>query len=267
MSKQHFKKPEIQTIEALSAELMMANQLLNEANKQLQDSERQRSEMIANISHDLRAPITAIRNTIDYLRSGHTISADDYQSALLLLDKRTASLEHLIQEFFLLVSIDNHKKVFHQTDIDAGPFLEEYFFSALADSKYDDRELLLEVDEHLKAFIFIEPESFIRVLDNLFTNALKYSHQGATIALGTVRNDQTLDIYIRDTGIGIPEDSIHKVFDRSYTVSDSRTPEDVSGCGLGLAIVKSIVEQQKGHISCESKLNVGSTFTISLPCK
>lgn len=267
MSKQHFKKPEIQTIEALSAELMMANQLLNEANQRLQESEKQRSEMISNISHDLRAPITAIRNTIDYLRSGHTISMDDYQSAILLLDKRTASLEHLIQEFFLLVSIDNHKKVFHQTDIEAGPFLEEYYFSAFADSKYDDRELLLEVDEQLKAVIFIEPESFIRVLDNLFTNALKYSLPGASIALGALREENTLQIYVRDTGIGIPDDCIHRVFDRSYTVSDSRTPEGASGCGLGLSIVKSIVEQQDGAISCESKIDVGSTFTITLPCR
>lgn len=266
MAKQHFKKPEIQTIEALSAELMMTNQLLNEANQQLKEAEQERSEMIANISHDLRAPITAIRNTVDYLRSGHEISTEDYQSALLLLDKRTSSLEHLIQDFFLLVSIDNHKKVFHQTELEAAPFLEEYYFSALADSKYDDRELILEVDEDLKAVICIDPEAFIRVLDNLFTNALKYSHSGASIALGALRNEHTLDIYVRDTGIGIPKDSINRVFDRSYTVSDSRTPEGVSGCGLGLAIVKSIVEQQNATISCKSQLDVGSTFTISLPC-
>lgn len=266
MSKQHFLKPEIQTIEALSAELMVANQLLNEANQRLQEAEKERSEMIANISHDLRAPITAIRNTIDYLQSGHDIPIEDYQNALLLLDKRTASLEHLIQEFFLLVSIDNHKKTFHQTELEAVPFLEEYYFSALSDSKYDDRELLLEVDEQLKAVIFIEPESFIRVLDNLFTNALKYSLPGASITLGAVRDEHILKIYVRDTGIGIPKNCISRVFDRSYTVSDSRTPEGTSGCGLGLSIVKSIVEQQDGNISCESQVDVGSTFTIELPC-
>ena len=111
----------------------------------------------------------------------------------------------------------------------------------------------------------IDIESFTRTLDNLFTNAYKYSKEGATIGLKAYNDHNKIVIVVYDTGLGIPKADIPKIFNRSYTVSSARTPETVTGSGLGLAIVKTIVEHHKGRVRCESELGVGSKFFIELP--
>jgi signal transduction histidine kinase len=103
------------------------------------------------------------------------------------------------------------------------------------------------------------------VLDNLFTNARKYSDEGSTIILGAGEGDGYAYFYVKDNGQGIPKDAIPYIFDRTFRVSGARTPSKESSSGLGLAITKSIVEQHGGSISCESVLGEGSTFTVRIP--
>ena len=112
----------------------------------------------------------------------------------------------------------------------------------------------------------MDTDHFYRVLDNLFTNALKYSLEDATITLGAMLSSdkKNVIIFVRDTGIGIPASSIQKIFERSYMVSSARTPSS-SGTGLGLSIAKTIIERHNGDIWCESKEGHGSTFYLSLP--
>lgn len=265
MPKKYFIPPGLST-EDLSAKLLKAYGELQETNEKLIQEERTRTEMFANISHDLRSPITAIRNGIEYLSSADSIAPEELDTTLHLLHRKVLNLESLINDIFLLTTVENTNIPFHFEQLDLGIYLEEFFFSCEADQKFSKRHLILDVPEHFPCIVSIDADRFNRVLDNLFTNALKYSNENASITLSAAisTDKKNAIVSVKDTGIGIPADSISKIFERSYTVSSARTPGS-SGTGLGLSIAKIIMERLHGKIWCESKEGSGSTFYLSLP--
>ncbi len=263
MKKNSFHSPslESQTIEELSKQLL-------EANAKLTLLQRQRQEMLSNISHDLRAPITAIRSALDLLNQNTELSPEEMRSTLGLIDRRTKTLEDLIQDMYYLFCVEDTSKALALETISAGPFLEEYFFDAIADKRYDNHDMQLDVPEDLDCQITVDVQKMIRVLDNLMTNAAKYTPAGSTITLRSyLRDADTLRIAVEDTGKGIPEDALENIFHRTYTVSNARTPGSATGSGLGLSIVKVIVERLDGRVWCESKVSEGSNFILELPVR
>lgn len=269
MKKNSFESPSIEseTIETLSQKLLQTTNQLQFTNRELVRMQKEREEMLSNISHDLRSPITAIRNAVDLLLSGHATTEEDQQASLQLIDHRTKTLEALIQDMYYLFCVeDTAKKLDFQT-LSAAPFLEEYYYDILMDNHFSSNELLLDIPESLDCYIQIDVQKMIRVLDNLFTNAKKYSAEESAITLKAALcdNDHTLCIYVIDHGIGIPSDAIVNIFQRTYTISSARTPNSKTGSGLGLSIVKAIVERHQGSVSCQSIEGKGSTFCISLP--
>lgn len=269
MQKNLFEEPNIQedSITALSQKLLMVTAQLQESNNKLQHLQDERAAMLANISHDLRAPVTAIRGAVDYLLSDSQISAEERASILQLMDRRTKTLESLIHDMYDLFSLENSNKELSWELISAAPFIEEYFYSSILDARYENFDLQLDMPENLDCQLKIDIHKIIRVLDNLLTNASKYSEPNTKIILKVeLSTDRTsLLISVIDQGIGIPEDSLSKVFNRTYTVSSARTPNTSTGSGLGLSIAKAIVEKHHGSICCKSQVGKGSTFTITLP--
>lgn len=261
-----FSKPEL-SVKELSHALYEANIKLYAANHELQRQEQNRLAFYANISHDLRAPITAISNSIEYMLSTDNMSESELKENLLIMQKRTLYMKRLINDIFLLSSLDSSDNKVHKEEVDIRFFLEDYFYMCDADSHYKDANLRLELSDDLNVTILIDPELMHRVLDNLFTNALKYSRENVTITLGSYIKDDFLIIYVKDTGTGIPKKYLSKIFDRSYMIQKSRTPGSESSSGFGLSIVKSIVEHHNGTVCCESELGKGSRFIISLPLK
>lgn len=263
--KAKFIEPEL-TVSELSRALYKANQKLHETNQQLLEAKRERDEIFANISHDLRSPMTAIRNTLELIKSTEDLSREELDKMLNLIEKRSVYLENLINDVFLMSSLDVKKEV-HFEKLNIGMFLEEFFFTTEADQKYADRKLYIEVPEDFPYNVNIDTGLFLRLLDNLFSNALKYSLNGASITLGAEKkeNSSNIIIYIKDTGIGMESKHLSHIFERTYRIDEARTPGSTNGCGLGLSIVKSITELHGGTISCESTLGKGSKFSISLP--
>lgn len=265
-TKNTFESPVVEsdTIEALSLKLLKATDELTKKNEALSKSERARKEMLSNISHDLRAPITAIRSSIDLLMSMDEVSREDLNSALGLIDRRVSTLENLIQDMYYLFCIEDEARELELETVDAAMFLENYFFDATIDSRYDSHDMQLDVPEDLKCNITIDVHKMVRVLDNLFTNAAKYSGEGSTITLGAALVDDYIDITVRDNGVGIAPEAVEHIFERTYTVSSARTPGVEAGSGLGLAIVKAVVERLGGIVRCESTVGSGTCFTIRL---
>jgi len=223
--------------------------------------------MLSNISHDLRAPITAIRSAVDYLLAGNDISEDDYMSAVKLIDRRTKTLEDLIQDMYYLFCVEDTSKELSLKTVDAVAFFEEYFYDAIIDTRYDAHNMNLDITDDLTCSIQIDLQKIVRVLDNLFTNAAKYSPEGSDITLKVTlqNNADTLLVSVTDNGIGIPADALQHLFNRTYTVSSARTPNSATGSGLGLSIAKAIIERHGGKIWCESIENHGSSFLFTLP--
>ena len=262
-----FETPTIRedSITSLSKKLLVVTQQLQQSNQSLQQLQQERADMLANLSHDLRAPVTAIRGAVDYLLADETCSKEEMTSVLQMIDRRTKVLENLIHDMYDLFCVESSQQNFHMQEIAAAPFLEEYFYGSILDSRYEGRDMRLELPDDLSCTISIDAEKIVRVLDNLMTNAEKYSPDGSPITLKACREGEHLLISVTDEGMGIPSDSLKKVFSRTYTVSAARTPGSVTGSGLGLSIASAIAEKHGGTLSCESVLHKGSTFTLTLP--
>ena len=261
MSNKVFEAPEIEknTIEELSKQLIKANAEL----KKLQE---ERELMFANISHDLRAPMTAIRSAVDLALSNDTVTKEELMETVELIDRRSKTLEALVNDMYFLYSISNVPEAFSFEEIDAVPFLEEYFYDMQMDLRYDEFEMVLDIEEGLNCRIRIDVQKIVRVLDNLFTNAARYSENGTQISLKASRKGDSLEIAVEDNGRGIPEKDLPYIFMRTYTASDARTPgAGTTGSGLGLSIAKAIIEKHNGTISCRSMENIGTGFIILLP--
>ena len=163
-----FRSPSLEqeTVEELSRRLLEITAQLNASNRSLQHLQQERTEMLANLSHDLRAPLTAIRSAVDYLTSGQSLSAQDIEGALTLIDHRTGTLEHLIRDMYELFTLEDPSHAFSFQELDALAFLEEYFYTALPDSHYAGHLLCLSVSQDLHATLFADPGKLIRILDN-----------------------------------------------------------------------------------------------------
>ncbi len=266
-----FNAPDIESerVNELSIKLFQAKEELARANEELKATQKQREEMLSNISHDLRAPLTAIRSALDVMLLSENLTPEEAREFLGTIDRRTRTLESMVNDMYYLFCVEDTGKKLDFEVIDAAPFFEEYFFDATTDTRYDDRDMQLDMAEDLSATIYIDVQKIIRVLDNLFTNAAKYSESGDTIKL-SVKKDfsegkEWLVIEVSDTGIGIPEEALPHIFGRTYTVSSARTPNSKTGSGLGLSIAKAVVERHGGRISADSVFGQGSTFRIELP--
>jgi len=265
--KNQYQNPDLESnsIEDLSRKLLQTTKDLSKRNAELAESERKRKEMLANISHDLRAPLTAIRSAVDLLDSYEDPSKEDISNALGLINRRVSTLESLIQDMYFLFCVEDDNRDFTLEEVDLGPFLESYFYDATVDSRYDGHEMKLDIPMDLSCRVRIDIQKTIRVLDNLFVNAAKYSGDGSTITLSCKTAGKNAVITVSDNGVGIPKEALDHVFERTYTVSSSRSPSSEAGSGLGLAIVKAVVEKENGRIHCESEQKKGSRFIIELP--
>lgn len=266
-AKLSFQEPEL-TVSDLS-------KALYETNRKLDQTIRERDEIFSNISHDLRAPITAIHNAIEYLESLDHISEEDIHDTLPIISERTQILEQMINEIFLLTKLDSQTSLLHPEKLCIGAFLEDFFYNSCdADSRFQNRQLVLDVPEAFNYELMLDPFYMTRVLDNLFGNALKYTSAGDTISLSaslhTCTNNSGSDtayiqLAVSDTGKGICKEDLPHIFERTYMAVSARTPSENSGAGLGLTICKRIIELMRGRIWCESQEGKGSHFYIELP--
>lgn len=263
MEKRKYEKPHISR-EQLEELLIRTNEELTEANRKLKQEEKSRMELFANLSHDLRSPMTALLSSVECLKADSFESGEERRTVLELMERRLSAMQNLINDLFLLSRIESSDMCLQLKRMSAEIFLEEIFYEKKSDPLYKERRLRMELPENFEAEIVMDPEQMSRVLDNLFSNALKYSEKNAVIRLTAYVRDGMLYIEVSDTGLGIAKEDLPHIFDRSYRVSRSRTPGDNSS-GLGLAIAKGIVEKHGGEIGCESKPGQGSRFAVKLP--
>ncbi len=257
--KKNFEEPAISVSEL--------SHTLYDTNVRLYETIRERNEMFANISHDLRAPITAIHNCIEYLNSLEHIEESDIREVLPMLESRSAMLERMIEDVFLLTRIDFADNFMHFEEVPADAFFEDIFYMYEADEQYSSRELSLDIAPGSDVLINIDVFYMKRAIDNIFKNALKYTDAGNFIKLAVSFKDDQLEIVISNDGQTISEKDLPHIFDRTFMASDSRTPSANNGMGLGLSICRGIVERHGGSIYALSAdaVEKGCEFHILLP--
>ena len=264
LRKIEFEKPEL-SVEDLAIALHQANRKLTDTNKRLIESERKRYELLSNISHDLRSPISSLRGYVEYLLAFQNLDQEEVHKTLEQMHHRLLSLDYLLNEMLLYTRLESAETPIRLKPVQIGPYLKAFFQACRADLRYSQRRLTDRVPDPFPYYTLLDAEMFDRALDNLFTNALKFSSQNDEIILDAAIRNKRILISVKDTGIGIDKKHLSLIFERTYMVSDSRTPQHLKGCGLGLSIVSSIMKKHNGTVHCESTPGKGSTFYLSLP--
>lgn len=229
---------------------------------QLRRLEAVRREFVANASHELQTPITAIRAMTETLLEGGREDPALTERFLQGLEKQANRLGALVRDLLDLASVEagvhSHGSGMVAVSEVASSVAEQ--LRSLA----EQRQVAVELDLPADVVVGCDWASLSRILSNLLDNAIKYTEAGGRAGVTASRAADVVSITVWDTGIGIPSTDLERVFERFYRVDKARSRE-LGGTGLGLSIVKHLAEAYGGSVSVESQLGKGSRFTVILP--
>jgi two-component system, OmpR family, sensor histidine kinase VicK len=222
----------------------------------------ERREFVANVSHELRTPLTTMRSYLEALAEGAWKDEEIAPHFLEVTQNETERMIRLVNALLQLSKMDSKD---YQLTTEWVNFVE--FFSRIIDRFELTKEQNVRFERKLlnqATFVEIDPDKLTQVLDNIISNALKYSPEGGKITFIMAEEEEEIIISVSDEGVGIPKDNLEKIFERFYRVDKARTRK-LGGTGLGLAIAKEMVEAHGGHIWAESIEGHGTTVSFSLP--
>jgi GAF domain-containing protein len=235
---------------------------LREAYESLKELDQLKGEFVQNISHELRTPLTFIRGYVELLLEGVMGPLEEEQrSALDVVTEKTRGLVRLVEDIMALQQPSGVG--FQPEPVSLVELGRAALKGAFAGANAAGLTLVDEIPDDL-VLVRGDPGRLGQVLDNLLSNAIKFTPQGGQITLRMRSEPEAVLIEVEDTGMGIREDQVDRVFDRFYQVDGSPTRR-YGGTGLGLAIVKQFVEQHGGTVGVHSQLGQGSTFYFTLP--
>ncbi|MCX6152848.1 MAG: ATP-binding protein [Candidatus Kapabacteria bacterium] len=226
---------------------------------ELKKFENIKKEIVVNVSHELRTPLTVIKGYLETLEDDVDEKNRNY---IKIIKNHTDRLINIVQDLLTISQLEEKNLKINYESIDLSKFfinINETFINKLREK---DLALKIELDNNINSIV-ADSFKLEQVFINLIDNAIKYSETGE-ITINVRNNDESIRFEITDTGIGIPEKDLERIFERFYTVDKSRSRQ-MAGTGLGLAIVKHIVLLHRGKITVESTTGKGSRFIIVLP--
>lgn len=225
--------------------------------------ERIRQQFIANVSHELKTPLSSIKAYTETLLGGARNDPDACERFLRRIDEQSGRLHQLIQDMLSLARIESGQAALEIVDVSAARVirrcLADYEPQAAArqvalQAKVEDPALAIRADE----------EALRQILNNLVDNGVKYTPAGGQVIVSCRRDDAMAVLEVSDTGVGIPREHHERLFERFYRVDKARSRE-LGGTGLGLSIVKHLSQSMGGSVAVTSEVQRGSTFTVRLP--
>lgn len=219
-----------------------------------------RSEFAGNVSHELRTPLTSIKGFVETLLDGAAANPATCRRFLSIIDAETDRLSRLIEDLLTLSSIESKEKIIQPKPVRLARSIRTVI--NMLGPQISEKELMVKfIYPPDMPSIHADEDLLGQVLINLLDNAIKYTPYGGVIIIRCRQRDSRIIITVTDTGLGIPEDSIPRVFERFYRVDKARTRSQ-GGTGLGLSIVKHIVESHGGQVFVKSEVGQGSTFGV-----
>jgi signal transduction histidine kinase len=232
----------------------------NRMSSELESLERVRRDLVANVSHELKTPISALRAHLENLLDGVERPEPGTLQVMLAQSER---LGRLVDQLLELSRLESGDLPLHREEVRLRPLVSRVLSEIEVTRARDDVELAQDVPEDLPP-IFADAERVHQVLFNLLDNAVRFTPSGGRVRVTASRGNGSVDVAVADTGPGIAPEHLPRLFDRFYRVDTSRSREE-GGTGIGLAIARSVVEAHGGRIWADSEPGRGSTFTFELP--
>ena len=222
----------------------------------------ERREFVANVSHERRTPLTTMRSYLEALAEGAWRDEEIAPNFLDVTQNETERMIRLVNDLLQLSKMDSKD---YRLTKDWTDFI--FFYNRIIDrfemTKQQNVTFERKLPDH-SAFVEIDEDKLTQVLDNIISNALKYSPEGGKVTFSIEEKDEFIIVSVSDQGVGIPKENIDQIFERFYRVDKARTRK-LGGTGLGLAIAKEMVEAHGGKIWAASTEGKGTTISFSLP--
>jgi signal transduction histidine kinase len=230
-----------------------------------QQYETNRKELITNISHDLKTPITAIKGYVDGILEGIADSPEKNEKYMRTIAAKAGEMDHLINELFLYSKLDMQKLPFSFESVRIIPFLNDWAEELKVELEKQEVALNIEMTGGEEVWVSVDRDSFKRVLGNIIQNSLKYMDKlEKKITVHSWQEETQFILAIEDNGPGIPPEATEHIFERFYRGEQSRNTH-TGGSGLGLAIAKQIIAGHGGTIYANSTEGIGTIIYIALP--
>lgn len=230
----------------------------NEMAARLSEVETLRSDFIADVSHEFKTPLATIQGYVTLLEDD-SLTVEERKKYQKIIFDATSKLTNLTTNILNLSKLENDKVTLHYHEFDLGEQIRESII--MLQSMWESKNI--EFDLTLDNLIINSDEELLQnVWQNIISNAIKFSENNSKITIFGIVDNNEIKISIQDEGIGMSKETIQRVFDKFYQGDKSRSKE---GNGLGLALTYRIVKLLKGKIAVDSKINEGTTFTVSLP--
>ena len=223
-----------------------------------------RREFVANVSHELRTPLTTIKSYTEALEDGALDERALAERFIGVIRNETQRMIRLVSDLLHLSRLDSSEAMMRKQRTDVLELLEDTIDRFFVQMKQKDIRSSIDMQPEVGS-VWIDRDQMDQVLDNLVSNALKYTPDGGSIKLGAhCTEDGMLALSVEDTGIGIPKQDLGRIFERFYRVDKARS-RNMGGTGLGLSIAREMVRAHDGTIELDSELGQGTTVTVMLP--
>jgi two-component system phosphate regulon sensor histidine kinase PhoR len=252
-----------QKLNETAGKLQQTVEQLKLEHAELEKVERIRKDFVINVSHELRTPLASIQGYTETLMDGALDDPEHNMRFLGIIRHNAERLARLTADLLTLSRIEQKRQNLEFESHPVNSLIREAVDVVQPIAEKSGIHLATELVAE-SSRVWCDVEAVSQVLSNLLDNAIKYTPAGGTITVGAHPPGRYVELYVRDTGAGIPAEDLPRLFERFYRVDKARSRE-LGGTGLGLSIVKHLVALHNGTVRVESKENAGSTFFFTLP--
>ena len=222
-----------------------------------------RKEFVANVSHELRTPLTTVKTYTETLMEGAMDDRETAMEFLSIINTEADRMAFLVRDLLQLSRFDNHQIELNITKVNLNEVMEENIRQSKIHAENKNQTLTF-IPRPTEIPIDCDRERINQVVNNILTNSIKYSLEGAVIKSWIEEDDEYFKVIVKDNGLGIKKDDLGRIFERFYRADKARS-RSMGGTGLGLAIAKEIMEIHGGKITAESDYGKGTTMTLWFP--
>lgn len=244
----------------IDKEIIPLAKSFNTMMKRIEDAFTRQRQFLSDASHELRTPTSVIKSYCDVTLKKER-NKNEYEEALTVIRDTSERMSALIQKILDISRLETKDILLKKEAVDIGAILNSVYKLMMPIANENDIEISFKGEKQVN--VYGDKERLTELFMNIVDNAIEYNVKGGKVIISSRMENNFVVVMISDTGVGIPDNELNKIFDRFYRVDKSRG--EIAGVGLGLSIAKAIVDAHDGKIEVESKIGQGSVFKITLP--